>query len=416
MPEQLERAEAPRVLLVTQHFAPELTGNAPYASSLATGLSERGCAVQVHTTHPHYPEWRFREDEPGWREERLESGVSVVRLRHFLPKRQTGVGRALSELSFGLRALTARTQAADIVILVSPALLASGVAALRWPKRKKIVWVQDIYTLGLTETGAGGRRVAAVMAQMEGRILRRAGSTWASHERFRRFITDRLFVKPENVEVMRNWTHLRPVAELPDRAEVRRRLGWSTDEIVVLHAGNQGQKQGLDNVVEAARAADALAAPIRFVLLGGGNQHERLQALAAGVERIQFMPPLPDNEYTSAMLASDVLLVSQRAGVNEMSVPSKLTSYMATGRPILAVTESDSVTSEELVASGAGVRVDPDQPVALVHRALDLGRDTELAQSIASNGKRFVSEVLDMESAMTNAYARLRRQLGLPLT
>ena len=39
--------------------------------------------------------------------------------------------------------------------------------------------------------------------------------------------------------------------------------------MIALHAGNMGVKQGLENVVEAARQADATRSPVRFVLLGG---------------------------------------------------------------------------------------------------------------------------------------------------
>ena len=64
------------------------------------------------------------------------------------------------------------------------------------------------------------------------------------------------------------------------------------------------------------------------------------------------------------MQASDVLLVNQRASVTNMSLPSKLTSYFASGRPVIAAVSADSETAWEIEASGAGLVVPPADPPA----------------------------------------------------
>jgi hypothetical protein len=59
------------------------------------------------------------------------------------------------------------------------------------------------------------------------------------------------------------------------------------------------------------------------------------------------------------MRAVDALLVSEKPGIVEMAVPSKLTSYFSTGLPAKATTEEGCTTAEEIVSSGAGVVVAP---------------------------------------------------------
>lgn len=141
----------------------------------------------------------------------------------------------------------------------------------------------------------------------------------AVHERFKAKLVEDLGLDPGNISVIRNWTHLAPVATA-DTAKVRAQHGWRDDEIVVLHAGNQGAKQHLDQVIELARTAHERGLAIRFVLLGGGNQHQRLRELAAGLPTAQFIDTLPDEDYQHAMRAADVLLVSEGPHVREMSV------------------------------------------------------------------------------------------------
>ena len=121
-----------RVLFVSQHYAPELTGNAPYVASLAEALAERGYAVRVLTTHPHYPHWRIEEGYGGWRTvEKPRAGLSVTRLRHYVPANPSTVRRIIAEVSFGLRALFTRWGRPDVVVLVSPGLLGVRVARIR---------------------------------------------------------------------------------------------------------------------------------------------------------------------------------------------------------------------------------------------------------------------------------------------
>jgi len=384
-----------KISIVGLSYAPEPTGNAPYTTSLAEGLLAAGHDVRIVTAHPHYPEWRIREGYGQWSSREQVRGVTVRRLRHWVPRNPTAVRRALSELSFGVRAATARWGKPDVVLLVSPALLSSALAMVhaKFSRVPVGVWVQDLYGLGVVETGTGGALAARLLRGIEARLFGSASGVVVIHERFRNYVVNDLGVGAARVEVIRNWTHLSSVSAV-DRAAVRRKFGWCDGETVVLHAGNQGLKQGLENVVEAARLADAARARVRFVLLGDGNQRSSLESAAAGIERLDFIDPLPDDEFQQAMSGADILLVNERPGMTEMSVPSKLTSYFSTGRPVIAATDAGSVTDGEIAASGGGIRVDAGDPAALWVAACALGLDTTRASGLGLAGLAYRERLL----------------------
>src|SRR5699024_3086421 len=104
---------------------------------------------------------------------------------------------------------------------------------------------------------------------------------------------------------------------------------------LILHAGNMGRKQGLANVVRAASVVGP-DEPLVFVLLGDGSERTALEALAEGSNKIRFVSSLHQDEFPLALAAADALLVNELPGVKEMALPSKLTSYFAAGRPIIA--------------------------------------------------------------------------------
>jgi colanic acid biosynthesis glycosyl transferase WcaI len=393
----------PVILAIGLHYLPERSGNAPYTAGLAEGLTKRGRNVRALVGYPHYPEWARRPGYSGWKLQENLQGVALLRLNHFVPPNPRGVSRLWMELSFGLRVAAARWRSPAVVVLVSPALFATGLALLRArllrEKAPIAVWVQDLYSLGVAETAASGSFGAKIMAWLESRILRSADGVVVIHDRFRSYVVNQLGVDPGHVIVIRNWTHLTPFV-LEDRPAARSSFGWSPDDIIVLHAGNMGAKQGLDSVVEAARLADRQASPVRFVLLGDGNQRARLQKLAEGINRIEFVNSLPDSRFQEALAAADVLLVNELPGVKEMSVPSKLTSYFSSGVPVLAATDEGSVTAEEITTAEAGLRVDAGTPDALLRGAELLASDKELARRYSKNGRRFVQSTLSEEHAI----------------
>jgi glycosyltransferase involved in cell wall biosynthesis len=385
------------------HFAPEQTGNAPYTTALASRLKSLGHDVRVLTSHPHYPEWKVRTGYGQWFRKEIIRGVPVRRFAHFVPPKPTAIMRLLSELSFGIRLLFTRWGNPDVVLLVSPALFSTVLPVMRarWGLRRPAVgvWVQDLYSLGVVETGTGSGIIANVVTAVESLTLRSASGVAVIHDRFKQMVVAKLGVDASDVVVIRNWSHLREAPPF-DREAVRSFHGWGSDETIVLHAGNMGAKQALENVVEAARIADQRGANVRFVLLGDGNQRARLEVLAAGTKRVQFLETLPDEMFQQALASADVLLVNEKPGVAEMSVPSKLTSYFSTGLPVLVATDEGSVTAGEIAASGGGIRVDAGNPGQLVDAALALGRDEALANTLGNSGRSFREQCLSEDAAI----------------
>ncbi|PZE65396.1 glycosyltransferase family 4 protein [Curtobacterium sp. MCBD17_021] len=384
------------VLMVGINYAPESTGIAPYSAGLARELVGRGFKVRVISSFPHYPQWSFGSGRPPRSTADDEDGVRVVRRRHRLPMKPGGFARAASEISFGLAAVGTRFGRPDVVVLVSPALLASAVAfvkvRLRTVRRTPVViWVQDLYSLGLRELSDEKPSMAErIVSRVERWVLRSADAVVVIHERFRDTVVNEMGVDPELVTVVRNWSHME-AGEQADRQAARRELGWSPEDFIVLHAGNMGLKQGLENVVEAARLADATSSRVRFVLMGDGNQRVHLAELGTDVAALSMIGSLPDRDFRNALGAADALLVNERSGVAGMAVPSKLTSYFSTGLPVIGATDPGSVTESEILLAGAGPVVPAGDPRALLDVAEQLAAEPDVARRMGQSGLRFRS-------------------------
>jgi colanic acid biosynthesis glycosyl transferase WcaI len=397
-----------RVLILGLNYAPESTGIAPYTTGLAEGLAAKGHQVRVLTGLPHYPQWKVA---PGYETGRRDTASHASRdgeprvehLAHHVPILPCLRGRIRMELSYGNRLWRTSWDTPDVVLCVSPALLACAMAIARAKSSRQRpavgVWVQDLYGVAAEETGAARGRMTGLVSGFESRVLRSADGVAVIHDRFKAHLVREQAVDPASVTVIRNWTHLRPI-QCRDRVEIRRKFGWAENDIVALHAGNMGVKQGLENVIDAAKLAESTRAPVRFVLLGDGNQRARLERLGAGVTKLELIDPLPDDEYQSVLAAADVLLVNEKHSVAEMAVPSKITSYFTTGNPVVAATRANSITAAEIESSGGGLVVAPDSPSELLAAVRGLGTDRTLARRLGSAGMKFSSETLSQRHAI----------------
>lgn len=391
------------VCILSLHFPPEPTGNAPYVGGLASGLATSGHQVTAHVGYPHYPEWKIYQGYRGLSTREHRGSVDVQRRRHYVPQPPRGARRLLSEISFGLRLVFARWGEPDVVVAVSPSLFSTAVAVTRLrltPSRPPLIlWVQDIYSLGVAETGEGGAFVQRVTRWVEKYTAGSADRIVVSLKNHADFITDELGISASKVKVVRNWTHLAPSPAIEPSA-AKAALGWPTDATLAVHTGNIGVKQGLENIVDAARLADETNAPVRFILVGDGGERRTVEAYGRGVSRLQFVDPLDDREYRLALAAADVLVVNEKPGVSSMALPSKLTAYFDAGRPIVAAADPAGITAAEVSAAGAGLVVPGGEPARLLDAVLQLRADPDAANRYGASGRLYREKYLGEEHAI----------------
>lgn len=395
-----------QALVVAINYAPEPTGTAPYTTAMAEHLAEDAAGVTVISGMPHYPTWsvdpahrgslRSTEEVPLGAGKRL----TLKRFRHYVPNRQTAVTRAGYEASFLANAVTARLRhRPDLVIAVTPSL-SGAVAGARLARRhdsKLLVVVQELMARAAVQTGIrGGSYVACATGSLERYVLSRADQVAIVSEAFRGQLND-YGVADEKINVLPNWTHISPKHLSP--AEARRALGWPTEPFTVVHTGNIGLKQDLGNLVEVARISKGMT-DLHFVIVGTGNQRAAVEARAAGLHNLTFVDPLDGEQYPNSLAAADLLVVNERPGVGDMSLPSKLTSYLPSGRPIIAAVADDGATADELRRTGgAALIVPPGDPVAFLEGVLNLRLDPARRARMSATGQAYARTTLGQRSA-----------------
>jgi colanic acid biosynthesis glycosyl transferase WcaI len=362
------------VVVVGINYAPEPTGIAPYTTAMCEHLATRARLVTVLTGLPHYPSWQVPAAYRGFRRnpEQHTPTLHVLRHKHYVPGRMSALTRAGYEASFLHRvSLTQLDSKPDLVIAVTPSL-SGAVAGARLAKKHGctlVVIVQDLMAKAASQSGiSGGGAVAGSTARLERKALAAADRVLIVSEAFRPQLHE-YGISDDRIDLVPNWSHITPSTLTP--AEAKKALGWPAGRFTVVHTGNIGFKQGLTTVIEAAAELDRRQEPVDLVFVGDGSQRKALQVMAKDLRHVRFVDPVGEDEYPTLLAAADLLLLSERPSVTDMSLPSKLTSYLMAGRPVLASVAGKGATARELARVAGGAQL------------VDAGKSWDLADAIA---------------------------------
>lgn len=346
-----------RILILTQYYWPESFR----ITDLAQGLKARGHEVTVLTGMPNYPGGRFFSGYGAFRPaSEAHDGIPIERVP--LVPRFSGRGwqLALNYLSFALSAsvlgpLRCRGRY-DAIFVFEPSPITVGIpaAVLRRLKRAPVLfWVQDLWPESLEATGAvRSRLVLGWVERLVRWIYRRCDRILVQSEGF----VDRVVAvggEPARVRVFPNWAEAlyRPVEVAPDAAE-RAHLPAG---FRVMFAGNIGAAQSFETILAAAERLRGERG-IQWVVLGDGHQRPWVEAEIdrrglAGSVRLLGRHPM--DKMPSYFALADALLVTLRKDpVFALTIPSKVQSYMACGRPIVASLDGEGARVIEAARCG----------------------------------------------------------------
>ena len=133
---------------------------------------------------------------------------------------------------------------------------------------------------------------------------------------------------------------------------------------------------------------------IRFIFVGEGSGRELLQTRASEgqLTNVQFIPFQPRERLPDVLASADVSLVILRQGIGAASLPSKVFSIMASGRPMIVSVEEESETCRLVKKAQAGITIPPENPGKLVEAILTLKKEKELCHSLGVNGRKWAEQ------------------------
>ena len=318
--------------------------------------------------------------------------VQIMRARGTRFDKRRFAGRAANYVSYFLSACWAglRVPRPDVVVaLTDPPII--GLAAWLAAKRAGaplVMSYRDLFpevTVLLKDFHSDAINDAL---QAVNRFLCRSATTViALGDTMRRRLIDNKGAAPEKTLIIPDWADTAAIVPGPRDNAFAAAHGLS-GKFVVMHSGNLGLSQGLENLVEAAALLRS-APDVRVVFQGDGVKKAELEARVTqlGLTNVLFLPYAPKEKLGEAFAAADVFIVSLQRGLAGYIVPSKLYGILAAGRPYVAAVEEDCEVASLTRSHGCGLVAEPGNPHDLADRILTLYRDRRLAARCGVNAR-----------------------------
>ena len=400
-----------KLLILSQYFWPENFR----INDVAAGLAERGHAITVYTGQPNYPGGRFFDGYGFLGPLREKYGAIDVRRVPLVARGDAGGARLA--LNFFSHALFATTLAPlqvrgdfDAILVYEPSPMTIGVPAraLRAMKRAPLLfWVQDLWPESVAATGAMQHPVALGLIERLVRwIYRGCDRILVQSEAFVPSIQSR-GVPRERIRYLPNsaesfYRRLEPRAEDAEAAEL-------PSGFRVLYAGNIGAAQDFATILTAAERLKH-EPRVQWIVFGDGRMRAWVQEEVArrGLSAtFHLLGPRPAERMPRYFAHADLLLATlARKPIFAYTIPSKIQSYIACGKPVIAALDGEG--GRIIRESRAGWAVPPENPQALADAVFAASRlpASELRE-MGLRGEAWFREHFEREKLLSRLEAEL---------
>lgn len=382
-----------KIMILSVNYWPEVTGIGAVTTYRAEHLAAAGHEVEVCTTFPYYPEWKVPQEYSGKLGlQEKHNGVRIIRSYAYIPNPVRALKRILFEASFivgvTLRALLRKRP--DVLLVVSPplGLTATAILLSRLWSIPYVFDVEDLQPDSASDLGMLPKWAVKLLYKVENAAYRHARLVTTLTPSMRQKIVDKGFAedKVALLEPRMNDSFIDLPPEEGDQFRQRYDLG---EKFLVTHSGNMGVKQNLDVILDTAALSRADESML-FLCVGDGSDCERIKRRAAELDlgNVRFLPLLDEKDFRGLMAASNICLVTQQQSVSEVAFPSKIVTYLAAGRPMIASVNPGCEVARITRESGAGRVVEAGNPRALLEaicalRSDDLRKAGENARAYA---------------------------------
>jgi glycosyltransferase involved in cell wall biosynthesis len=395
-----------RVLIWTQYFWPENF----HINAVASSLKAQGVEVTVLTGKPNYPEGKIFD---GYKAEGIQIeeyfGINVIRIPLIPRGKNSGKRMVLNYISFIISGYLCapyalRGKKFDVVFVYAPSPLLQALPAIyiSWLKHTPLVlWVQDVWPDVLVATGfIKSRWILDAVGLVVSYIYRFSDSILIQSEGFRACV-ERWTGKKEHIRYFPNSADdtspelIRPIGKIQFAEEIATNFS-------VVFAGNIGTAQSCEIIIEAAKLLQSVPA-IKFYLVGGGSMAYSINKsiVDARLKNVVMTGQILAEDMSAVFKSAAVLLLTLRDESSlSLTIPSKLQSYLAAGKPVIVCCNGESASV--VTKANAGLTCPAGDAFALADAVMKLFQITpEERLRLGENGRTYFETHYRLQNNMT---------------
>ena len=334
-------SEKKKILVICQYYKPE-----PFRiSDICEEMVKRGHEVHVVTGYPNYPEGILYDGYgKGQHIDEIINGVKIHRC-YTVPRGRGTLKRMENYYSYSIastayvlsdKCVTSDGSNFDMVFCnqLSPIMMAH--AAIAYKRKYKVpavmycldLWPESLIAGGITRNSL----IYKYYHRVSSHIYRSMDKILVTSRMFTDYLCKEFEIEKKKIEYLPQYAE-----------ELFEPISLKTEDGIFdfVFAGNIGEIQSVDTIINAAtRLKDE---PVKFHIVGAGTDLERIKSLASGLDNVTLYGRHPLEEMPEFYSKADALLVTLKADpILSLTLPGKVQSYMAVGRPIIGAINGET--------------------------------------------------------------------------
>ena len=208
-------------------------------------------------------------------------------------------------------------------------------------------------------------------------------------------------IEPGRLILFPNWVDTDWIRPINGKNDFREKYDLG-GMFIVLYSGNIGEKQGVEIILDVARSTSKIK-DIIYVIVGDGARRKELaeKHRQMALKNVRFIPIQPEDRVPHMLSAANVCLVPQKAGVMDLVMPSKLTTILSSGKPVIVSAKAGSEIHKLVEKNQCGIVVEPGNSHQMYDAIMLLYKDKQRAEAFGSNGREYAVKRLAKESILS---------------
>ncbi|MTI88125.1 MAG: glycosyltransferase family 4 protein [Balneolaceae bacterium] len=378
-----------KVLLLCQHFYPEMVSTGMHMTELSEALTEKGVDITVFCAPPVHDIENWNQEVP---RSTKYNGIHIRRAKT-LGKHKSGLlYRLLFAFTYMIQTFfytwRGRKKFDGILVGTNPPFL--GIVTLIMKKVfgvKYSVIVYDVYPEYANNLGVikHNSLISRIWFWITKSILSNSIANITIGRDMQKLIDKKTINSDVTNVIIPNWSDESVIKPQKNKINsFRKELGLK-NELIVLYSGTMNKSHNLEPLLDAAELLKDES--IIFVFVGEGSNKENLIKLSKdkSLNKVRFLPFQPKSKLPDVLGSCDISVVCLNKKWTGISVPSKTYGIMAAGRPVMAFLEENSEIGLTINENNCGLVFENPTPKEIAEYLLKYEKNRDLLNEMGEN-------------------------------
>lgn len=396
-----------KTLILSEFFYPDKSSTPKVLTELAEDLVKNNMDVEVICANHSYKEnLKLSKKE-------FYNGIKIRRINSSNFNRDSKLGRIINYMSFtaNLFVKLLFSNKYDSILVVSNPPLIPFIAYLNKLIKNKPYYylVHDVYPDIAVEVGA--IKKDSVPYKLMNKINQLAIKNTEKLIVLGKDMKDVFLkkgVEEQEIKIITNWSKKYELSLVKtDNAFYKERELISTLNIV--YTGNIGRFHDIETIIEIAKISMETLPNVRFIFVGDGFKRLKLEnAIKNGTTNIIISDYQYDSSYLDVLSGADLFISTLSPRIKGLGVPSKTYSYLAAGKPVIAIMEKGTEIGDLVENENLGIRVDSMEVGKVIEFIQDISLDTIKLRTIEDKVKKVFLERYERQKVTDEFYYLLK--------